>query len=681
MPDPSNSCALPEAPVGGELRCAGQPCHTRLATHAIVTLHCVATNARLVGVSHRTCQPNGMLSPHNATVSCRDDGSVATTPLPAAATAAIDTTLPIRLALRSMSAVLSGMLRVEATAAKLSKDLTAEMATLELTWKRQAAQVKLLMTADAQINNVAIGTLNTADYGLPLEPRKAPRGRAMSRALEACALATRVAKGVARLLVRAGVAPKPKGAMDAALGGVTDGITDGARRLAEARAALHVDTNSFVGSGAAPATRAALPSTSQPGGDITTAIATVLAAPASTTDAAHGGDGGSGSGQYTQSAVAAAPNPAAAAALAKLASLKRSATASKTQAAIDEEVIGFLKQLVQRDTEREVQLAHKTKTEQLAYERDARRAGTPLARALTAVGHAVVKLHRAFSGVLSRAKQLGDCAAAAAGAIERARVMGVADVRGASGVAGGAAARRLVWAAHHHHPFSNGARASRAAAKAAQAALGGPGAIGGGVDDPFVKSPALRHVAALFANAHATLRDLHALQPGLQGQYDRVRSLLLREARRLRHLRTEPAAKALQTALHDPGFMALCREYSKQLHMKAETKTLVRRVHRMIALGGGDASAPAGGGASAEDPASSTAGDEEDRRRLRVLPGLSTSALSSTVIETMTASTSALSSTVIETKTASTQGWRGFTVGALGGVLLHIAVLGRLRHA
>jgi hypothetical protein len=201
--------------------------------------------------------------------------------------------------------------------------------------------------------------------------------------------------------------------------------------------------------------------------------------------------------------------------------------------------------------------------------------------------------------------------------------------------------------AHHHHPLSGGGRAARAAASAAAAALGGASVeTGGGADDPFVKSPALRQVATLFAEARATLRALHTLLPGLQGQYDRVRSLLLREARRLRKVRTEPAAKALRTALQDASFMALCREYGQQLTLKAKTQTLVQRVHGMVASGGG------GGGESPPappPPATATAEVDAENRRLGALPAIA----------------SALPTPA--------RGWSGFAAGALSGALFHVA--------
>ena len=675
-PSAVNSCALPMAPPGVILRCAGLPCHTRLATHAVVTLHCPAVGTRLVGTAQRVCGVDGTLSARGAAAHCEavpaaspstpaagaaatSAGASAAAAAAAAADANADAAAPIHLALRSLASVLTAMLRAETVAGKLQADLAAELATLRLTWKRQAAQVKLLMTADAAINKVALSALDTADYGLPPPPHKTQRGRAMSRALEACALAIRVAKGVAQLLVGAGVAPKPRGARrgaamkeEAAAVAPTTTMapptkSGGGRRMGEGSAALRIDTSSFVGHGSS---------------DVTAAIAAALAAPLIPPAAAPlvppAARAAAATVPYTQTAVAAAPNPAAAAELVKLAALKNSAAATATQAKVDNEVIGFLKQLEQRDAGRKARLARKAKAQQLAFEHDARKAGTPLGRALTAIGHAVVKLRRAFSGVLSRAKQLSDGAAAAAGAIDRARVMGVADVHTAAGGGGaavaagaagvGGAGRRLVRTAHHHHQFSGGGRAARAAASAAAAALGGASVeTGGGADDPFVKSPALRQVATLFAEARATLRALRALLPGLQGQYDRVRSLLLREARRLRKVRTEPAAKALRTALQDASFMALCREYEQQLALKAETQTLVQRVHGMVASGGG-------GGGGESPPASATAEvGAENRRRLGALPAIA----------------SALSTPA--------RGWSGFAAGALSGALIHVAFVMR----
>ena len=92
--------------------------------------------------------------------------------------------------------------------------------------------------------------------------------------------------------------------------------------------------------------------------------------------------------------------------------------------------------------------------------------------------------------------------------------------------------------------------------------------------------------------------------------------------RRLRRLRTGPAAKALRTALHEPGFLALCREYGQQLKMKAETQALLRRVHHMVELGGAGAVKPAAADADGDVAVFVLALAHEQRQGVRAHPAL-----------------------------------------------------------
>eukprot|EP00936_MAST-01D_sp_MAST-1D-sp1_P002223 g2223.t1 len=460
-------------------------------------------------------------------------------------TAAVDTAPPLRLALRNMDGVIDAMLQVEALAAKLRTRLRTELLSLSTTWKHQRAEVQQLMQADALVNKVPVSTLDPADYGLPPDPAHTGRGLEMRNAVLACSLARKVAKGVARLLYSSGAGYTPPTPVPpVVLGGQpapapAPAHTPGARRLNDAvrelravvgiqgHAGVRINTQAFtgVGSGLAEGAVPLLPD-----------------APA-----------------------AESPRSPPTKVLLSLRKEQRLANDAMMKSQVDSEIVAFLRGLEKRDAKR-VRTAMKQETAaQSKFKQEEQVVGTPLRRALDKIEYAAAELRDSFEPVLSRAAQLANSARAAAAAIVRARVL-----------PNSTDARML---AH----IDNGAGGvATAAADAADAADDVTAVPSKAVRLSFSKSAVLRRVSLLFARAHDALVAVPAIVPGLQSQYRRARTLLLREQRRLKSANSTVAARNLVSVLQTPDFLLLTREYEEQLRLKKAARALVERVHEAV---------------------------------------------------------------------------------------------------
>lgn len=338
--------------------------------------------------------------------------------------------------------------------------LRTTMQELRVKYATKVKKMHKYMAADAEINHVPIATLDPTHYGIGTAPMKTAQGRVLLSRAKMCARAIKLGTSVAALM-------------------------------------SSVDRHSASGGAAAAA----------------------AGAPAGA--AAGASAGGDGAMLLDEQLPAGHIKVNTDSYGTKVKHLQRQAVTAKIQSEVDSQIIKYLKQLAQRNEEKEKHdMAAEKKARNAAWKAVTGQEGTPISAALHQLQVAEKRLHTTFHPVVVEAARAGHVASSAIQAISAAGLL----------------------------------------------------------DAPpsAVSTAALQRILSILRSAMAVLQTVVPVKSAFSVQFSHIGTILGREQSKLRSVMKSSMANKLSMSLSDPKFMELTKEYDEEVKMK-------KAVHKLCA--------------------------------------------------------------------------------------------------